>query len=390
MSTLAERWSRPDLRLVAVSLAAAVFLVSWGALHRGFYDHNQLSDTGVYELYGERVMDGDLPYRDFDVEYPPGALPAFVVPSLVAPQEEYVDTFEWLMAGLGLVTLACVLLVRPAAAAFFAVSPLLVGSLLLSRFDLWPAALTAAALALLLRDHHRWGWAFLGAAVAAKLYPLVLVPPALAWTRRRARARDALIGLVVLAVIVVPFLVVAPGGVWRSLHGQASRPLQIESLAASIVMAFGDPRVVTSHGSQNVAGHGTLAAVAAVAQVAVLVALWVAFVRRPDDLPRAAAACVAAFVAFGKVLSPQFLVWLVPLVPLVRGRRGALATALLAAALVLTQVWFPARYWGYAGHGGLAWVVLLRDLVLVGLVAVLAVNGRIREIHYLGSRRRRV
>ena len=113
----------------------------------------------------------------------------------------------------------------------------------------------------------------------------------------------------------------------------------------------------------------------AVAQAATLVGLWIAFARGPatrERLTRYAAACVCAFVAFGKVLSPQYLIWLVPLVPLVRGARGLAATALLTAALVLTQVWFPERYFDYALHFHLAGVVLLRDVVLVLLLAVLA------------------
>jgi hypothetical protein len=79
------------------------------------------------------------------------------------------------------------------------------------------------------------------------------------------------------------------------------------------------------------------------------------------------------------VLSPQFLIWLiplVPLVPLVRGRRGLEASALLAAALVLTQLWFPYRYWDLALEFDTAasWLVLARDLVLVGLTLLLAIR----------------
>jgi hypothetical protein len=136
---------------------------------------------------------------------------------------------------------------------------------------------------------------------------------------------------------------------------------------------------VSTHGSQNLAGHGAVAAVFAAVQIVVLVALWVGFARGPvtsERLLRYAAACVCAFVAFGKVLSPQFLLWLIPLVPLVRGRRGVAAVALLTAALVLTQVWFPQRYFDYAGPFHLGWVVLLRDLALVALVGVLAWPAR--------------
>jgi hypothetical protein len=83
------------------------------------------------------------------------------------------------------------------------------------------------------------------------------------------------------------------------------------------------------------------------------------------------AACVCAFIAFGKVLSPQYLIWLVPLVPLVRGRRGLVAIALLGAAMIATQWYFPGHY-GAVEDGSLAWLVLARDLVLVVVLAVLA------------------
>ena len=113
-------------------------------------------------------------------------------------------------------------------------------------------------------------------------------------------------------------------------------------------------------------------------QAAALIGLWVAFARGPADrerLVRYAAACVCAFIAFGKVLSPQFLIWLIPLVPLVRGRRGAIASAVLLAALLLTQLYFPYRYWDLVNDFAPlpSWLLLARDLTLVALIAVLAV-----------------
>ena len=57
-----------------------------------------------------------------------------------------------------------------------------------------------------------------------------------------------------------------------------------------------------------------------------------------------------------------------------RGRRGLAAAGLLASALVLTQLWFPYRYWQLALHFGAlqSWLVLARDLVLVALLLLLA------------------
>src|SRR5437588_507970 len=79
--------------------------------------------------------------------------------------------------------------------------PLSVGLLLLSRFAHWPALLSVAALAALLGARHRLGWGLLGGAVAAKLWPLVLVPLVLVWSYRAGRIRAALAGLVVAAAV---------------------------------------------------------------------------------------------------------------------------------------------------------------------------------------------
>jgi Glycosyltransferase family 87 len=357
--------------------AGALFLACFGLVHTWFWGHGQLVDWPTYRTYGTAILDhGRVPYRDFAVEYPPGALPVFVAPALVG---DYPTSFAWLMAIVGLALVVAVALASPRAAFFTALAPVLVGSLILSRFDLWPALLVAGALAALLHGRHRLGWALLGGAVAAKLWPLVLVPLALTWSVRRGTGRSALVGAAVAAACFVPFAIVAPHGLWASLRGQASRPLQVESLGAAVLTTFAQPHVISSHGSQNLVGHGAAGAAPSAAGVASLLAVWIAFARGAATearFLRSCAAAVAAFVAFDKVLSPQYLIWLIPLVPLVRGARGVAAAALLTAACVLTQVWFPLRYWDYVYGFHLAWVVLLRDAVLVALFAVLALPAR--------------
>jgi Glycosyltransferase family 87 len=387
---------------VAAAVAAALFLVSWGLLHTAWYDDEEIVDTPVYESYGNAIEDGGLPYRDLKPEYPPGALPAFVVPALLSNDPDgFRDVFEGLMAacGVALVLLTAVALDglrasprRTAATlALVAAFPLLLGSVLLTRFDLYPAALVAGAVAALVHGRDRLGFGVLGAAVAVKLYPGVLVPVAAAYVWRRRGRREALLCLGILAAVVVavflPFLLLAPGGVAHSIGRQLSRPLQIESLGAALYLAAHqlvglDVEMRSGHGSQNLhaTGTGVTAVLLSVAQVAVLVWIWL---RRPEttaELVRWSAAALVAFVALGKLLSPQFLIWLVPLVPLVAGARGVRASALLVAALVLTQLWFPSRYWDLARDLDAlpSVLVLARDLVLVALLVVL-VKGTRRE-----------
>jgi uncharacterized membrane protein len=362
--------------------AVGLFLVCFWLVGKWFWGRHQIVDTPEYQTYGNAIRAGLTPYRDFHVEYPPGALPAFVLPTYVG---SYTTTFGALMAVCGMGIVALVGKVRPTAVAigFIAVSPLLLGSMIQTRFDLWPSLLVVAAVAAFVYDRDVVGWAALAAAFAVKLFPAVLVPLAVVWTLRRRGVRTLLWGLVAAAVVIVaafgPFVVLAPHGLWASIHDQASRPLQIEALAASVLMTFGHPIVYNPGSSFDLKNQPGLGTLSVVVQVGTLVALWVAFARGPMEsarFVRYAAAAVCAFVVFGKVFSPQYLIWLVPLVPLVGGRRGLAALGFLVAALVATQVYFPARYFQYVDSYSLAWVVLLRNLLLVALLAVLILPAR--------------
>jgi Glycosyltransferase family 87 len=414
VSTRAESWSRPGSAsavLLAAAAGVCLFLAAWWGLHQGFYTRDQIVDLPVYERFGEAMTRGDVPYRDFAVEYPPAALPVFVLPALgEGDSDAYRRRFEGLMAAFGAVTTVCVALALAAlgaarrrlvaGVAFAALAPLLLGSVLLSRFDLWPTAIVAAAVAAIVSGRLRLGSGLLGLGVAAKLWPGVLVPLVLAYVWRTRGRREALVCAGVFAAVVLvcflPFLLLAPVDVLESVWRQARRPLQIESLGSALLLAghhlFGlDLTMKSSSGSQNLDGGlpDAIAVVQGLVQLVVLVALWIAFARGPatrERVVRYAAAAVCAFVVLGKVLSPQFLIWLIPLVPLVRGRRGLLASALLAVALVLTQLWFPYRYWdlALAFDEPASWLVLARDLVLVALLLVL-VEPPSRFRHTVGA-----
>jgi Glycosyltransferase family 87 len=394
---------RPDREVaLAAFTAVAVFVGTWQALHHFFYTHRQIIDTPVYQRYGNEIAHGHVPYRDFELEYPPGALPMFVVPGRVSHGGHDQDvrpgfrrTFEtlmWVCGALALIAMALTLRVLGGALwsplLFAALAPLALGTVILSRFDLWPAALAVGGITALVYARFRLGHALLGLGAAAKFYPAVLLPLAVAYTWKARGRREALVCLAVaigvFAVVFLPFVALAPGGVWHSVSVQLGRPLQVESLGAAFLLVahnvFGFGLAgETSHGSQNVVGSAAhvLGILSTLLQAGVLVWIWWSFAHgrmTPRTLVRSSAAAVCAFVAFGKVLSPQFLIWLIPVVPLVRGRRGVWASGLLLGALVLTQIWFPFRYFRLAldFEAGLSWVLLARDLVLVALALLLA------------------
>src|SRR5438132_1067040 len=106
MSVQSRSWSLPARpRGVAYPAAFAIllFIAAWFVLHHGWFARGQIIDTPVYEHYGDAMAQGRVPYRDFSVEYPPGALPTFVLPALghVGDEAGFRRSFETLMWGGG-------------------------------------------------------------------------------------------------------------------------------------------------------------------------------------------------------------------------------------------------------------------------------------------------
>jgi Glycosyltransferase family 87 len=394
---------RPPRALLAagvfVGLAVAV-TIAWELAGEA------VTDIPLYRTYGERISGGLVPYRDFPFEYPPGALPALVLPALLT---ESLDAYRAVfVAELAAIGAAAVLALdwglrrsgagdrdRTIALAVVAVLPVLLGGVILTRFDLLPAALVAAAAALMVGGRLRAAALVVGAGIAVKLYPAVLVPvlAIAAWRRGGRREAAIVVGLAIApaALVYVPFLVLAPDGVLDSFGRQLGRPLQIESLGAGVLLALHHAAGMSldwssGSGSQNLTGTaaGAVAVIQGIAQLAALVLVWVAFARgpaTPERVLRYGAASVVSFVALSKVLSPQFIVWLVLLVPLVGGPRRRTALALTALACALTAVWFPARYWVLVREFDplASWLVLFRGLTLVALLAVLTLPATERE-----------
>jgi len=367
----------------------------------GLFRAARYRDVHLYQGFAHAVFDGQVPYRDFFLEYPPGALTVFLPPEVFGATH-YNAAFKTLMALVGAATIVVVALLLArigasrtrvwTAVLLLAVSPVALGPISLNTYDAWPAFLTVAALALVLAGGAGAGFAVLGLSFAAKVYPLVLVPPAALYVWRtsgpRAAARAVSAFAVVAAVVVVPFLALAPHGLAESFRAQAGRALQVESLGGSLLavadrLGWYSATVVhrTGHAiSYDLAGSlpRGLGVASSVAQVlAVLAAAWL-YVRGRDEPQRLVAACAASvvgFLAFTRFFSPQYLVWFLPFAVLL----GPLEWLLTALALVLAQVWFF-HYRDVFLLGGYVWLVLLRDLVVVALFAAVLLALRRRTV----------
>jgi hypothetical protein len=381
----------------AAALAAPLYVLAAVVPEGGLFRGREYRDVGLYGDYAHGLLDGRLPYRDVFVEYPPGAFAVLTPPALL-PEDAYRHGFKVLMALLGVLTLfvAALILVRLGAGrrrlyatlVALALAPAALGPVSLNTYDAWPALLVAGALCALLYERSVLGFALLGLAASAKLYPLALLPLACFAVRPQPLLRPLAAFGAAFAVVVAPFAVLGWEGLWESFEAQAQRSLQVESLGGAALLVADrlglyEAEVVsgsTAAVSRDLAGDlpGALAVASSAVQVAaVLLVLGLASRGRvgQERLVMATAATVAGVLAFSKFISPQYLVWLLPLVPLVAPPLGLVASALLAAAMVAGQLWYFHYRDLFAGEE-IVWLVLARDLLLVALFAVLAAHLR--------------
>jgi uncharacterized membrane protein len=386
--------------LRAVLFAGGGFVVSWYLIHHGWFALDHQYDTREYARYARDILvRGLVPYSGFPFEYPPLALPIFVVPSMIAGRffSGYMEIFGLAMAACGVLAVGCSVLILVArrvgrrrliaGMVLGALSPLLLGPVLLSRYDLFPTMLTIAALAAIYFDWERTGFVLLALGTAAKAYPAVILPIAAVYVWRNHGGRRAIVCLGIFAAVVlaffVPFVIVAPHGVWNAVAGQASRPPQLESLAASVFLAAHQligthVTIYFTHFSDNINGHPALqaASVMSVLQLAALLIAWLFYALAPPTKERlltASTAAVCAFIVFDRVLSPQYLIWLAPLVATLPGKRGVAAMVMVAGAMCMTQIWYPEHFVQLKHLQPLeSWAVVGRDLTLLALFGTLA------------------
>ncbi len=352
------------------------------------YTHACYSD--VIPLWGaERLDAGAVPYRDNGVEYPvlTGGFMWVTagltrgVHALFSSQNEgvlFAMLTCLLLAGCGLLTVAGTAGAagrRPYDAAIFALSPLLIFHAF-SNWDLLAMAFASCAL---------WAWArekpvaagvLIGLGTAAKLYPVFLLVPVIVLAVRTARYRPAVwCTIAAAATWLAVNLPIAAGyyGGWRAFYSfSATRDTEASTFWFMIHYL-----VTTGIGNGYPPGWSPPGIAVALALIAALIGVATLGLMAPmrPRMGQLAFLAVLAFLLTTKVWSPQYSVWLVPLVALARPRWRI--TLLWQFSEIV--VWVVTLFWllGFndsshaTDYGWLMLVLLVRDgflFVLAGLI----------------------
>jgi Glycosyltransferase family 87 len=340
------------------------------------------------------IKDGEKPYRDQRIEYPPLSVPVLIAPAYADDSTQgFLDGFMWEMLAFDLAIIVLIALALPgemgrvlSALGIYTVGLLTLsgvvlsrslidyGPLALDRFDLVPTLFVLAAV--LVRDKGRSAtWSgLLSVGVAIKAFPLLLYPALLRGERNLLRVLVA--GAIPLLLCAGAVLVMGDEfGSAISYHTE--RTLQVESLGASafeVAHALGASGITTGvgHGGFEISASGATAVrwISVVLGAAgYLWLVWAGWRSRATNL-ELVCALLAVLVVFAPVLSPQFLLWLLPFSACAYGIRKENLVLLLA--ILFTQIELQ-HYDGVDSlSGSFVWPLAIRNVLLLVYLALVA------------------
>jgi len=361
------------------------------------------TDIGIYHSAAVNILDGQLPYRDFVLEYPPYSLVVFLAP-LISGEGNYPFLFKFLVL-VADCAIKCLLLAIGLDAArglrallpfgFYAAAVALLSYFYLQRYDAFPVLATLLAIWCISAKKCGMAGAMLAIGVGLKMYPLVLAPYLYVVARQQCNGRRFIFGFLMglapalLSGALLPW--------WRFLEFHADRGLQGDSLYASIVWfikKLGLTDAQWEGGRRCLEVHGALSTLILrpsrwILVFTVVIATVLACRRGMDpgsgniaQIARLSLLQILTFVIFNQVFSPQFLIWLLPMAAILTLSRYWKSALAILIATSLTLVYYPSAGYEYGGLNLAQTVGLLtRNMLLVAVWGAL--------MHDLGAWKRR-
>jgi len=340
------------------------------------------SDVSViYQGWYDVLRTGTFPLDDVTWQYPPAAALAILSPGLL-PFLEYAQAFFVLAFVADVAALLLLLYAgtgpgrRLRGAWVWVAGVPLLGPTVYSRYDVMVTAVAVAAV-LAAGRHPRVAGALVGLGALLKVWPALI----LVGIRRRSVWASA----VVTVVVVAGLFSVAMPGAFAFLTFQRERGTEVESLGSlvfHIARHYGwNGSVLLNYGSVEFLGPWvTIVSTAALALTGMafgLLLLWRLMATRFEAHTAADAALVAVlmFTTTSRVISPQYMVWLVGLAAAClcfRASRMGVPAAMVLVACFVTVLEFPIWFADVVGSTPLGITLLV---VRNGLLVLATVIG---------------
>jgi hypothetical protein len=396
---------RLEIALEVAALIAGLILMR--AISGASHDDLQVL---LFYHYGHAFWFGSPPLYTLPLEYPPLSVIMFsftVLPPLFGPIASITLYTVW-MSLLALVSYALFRRFEGAHRAHLAAVAVLIatGSVLLISYDLAPAVATLGALWAVERRRFTLAYILIALGVLLKLYPIFLLPvvviehlqalggaPTAQELRRRLAAlftqssvQAVLRGLAVcsglILVVFGVFMLRNAGGALSAFGYAGQRPLQFESVPATLLWISGLFKVPVqlhySFGAFNWVSpyDGPFKLLSLILLVFGCLLVYFRQLTGRLSFKQAFLASLCVVVATNKVLSPQYFIWLLPVVVAV-DCFDAIWLLICALTVLEYPLILPLRHHMSLDHyyTVVGFILILRNSLLI-FATVRAVLGR--------------
>ncbi len=333
---------------------------------------------GDARRYAQIALADGTPYSDFAVEYPPVA---FGLVRAIAASDNQMATLirlgiTQLLADLGIAALLGWAWGRRALLAYLILGvPFLPFPYIYLRMDLLSVLLATAGVALVARGRDRAGGAVLALSVFAKLWPVAAAPLLLLERRWKALAWWALTGAAGLASWM---MWAGPRGPIDVFSFRGARGWQVESLPGVFLHMIDSGRAHVEQGAWRTGimpewSRPVLSALS----VAFLVLGWFwAYRRRAQganelvSFALAPLAGVLSLLIFAPIISPQYMLWLLPFAAILTANGDRLLAVLTFCSASLSTVEFALIHGQINGELYATVPIVIRNVVLVVMLVV--------------------
>jgi len=363
----------------------------------------QDADVKIYFDYATKILGGEIPYKDFFVVYPPFSLLVFVLPAFFTKNLSFYNfLFELEMVMVFAILIYVIYLLSQKlkidyklSILYILFSAIFLNYYIIKRYDIFVALLTILSIYLLFERKYWLSSFVFVCGILAKLYPIILSPLYFIYILKKDGLKKSInfsvSSFLFLLIMLLPFFIIAPPtkAQFYSFQYHFTRPLHCESLYGSILLFLEKTniQIFKTNLKNDIYGwtiytplSPVLLLLSALLILTILGFLTLNFWKKKNISEKVflnfTFVFLLVFIVFNRVLSPQYLLWLLPLFAFVLNFKELNIMFLIT---ILTFMVYPVFYYEHLiqKETWMVLVLLLRNLLLVFLFFKIIFNKKL-------------
>ena len=371
-----------------------------------------ISDVVLYKNISDKIILGWIPYTNFHFEYPPLSALFFVLPRIFTSN---FIVYMYIFSIISLLTAYfCIFISYKILKLYYQkfdfkriflyclIFILLYLILIIFRYDIYSAFFTALGIFLYLlsykiknKTYHLLSYIVIVLGGLLKLYPFLILPiffiSDLKQNNLKAFFKTVIYGCV-LIILNFYFIICAIPGILFFLKFHSGRGIHIESFYSSIILflynngIISDVSVVHNFCSLNLSGHIPILLSRLYPYIFFIIyCSFIFFVFKrinwsknlPKNIIFSSTIVILIFVLFNKVFSPQYLLWLFPMIFMldVFNNKKYTISFIFLIATFLSVLIFPIYYEALVSLNYLIVLVLLIRNVLLLVILIMTIKS---------------